>query len=304
MDFMELLTSLPDIALSSISQGMLWALLAIGVYITFRILDIPDMTCEGAFPFGGAIAAVLIVKGIDPVVSSMVAFVGGAVAGLFTALLHTKLKIPALLAGIITMTGLYSVTSRVMSNSPQVTLLGQKLFFDTVKDLGIDKVYAVMIAGLLFLAVVTALLILFFKTEMGLAMRSTGDNLEMSEANGVNTDFMKILGYMISNGCIALAGALVAQNVGFSDLNSGVGTIVVGLASVIIAEVLFPNKPLLFRLITVAIGAIVYRFLLAVILEFPIQAQDVKLFSALILILCLTTPLFKDKLAIRRGGKA
>ncbi|MDR0922422.1 MAG: ABC transporter permease [Lactobacillales bacterium] len=299
MDFYHLLLSLPNIFLSSVSQGILWALLAIGVYITFRILDIPDMTCEGTFPFGGAIAAVLIVSGSHPVLATIVAFLGGAGAGLFTGFLHTKLKIPALLAGIITMTGLYSITSRVMNNSPQVTLLGEKLFFDFFKGLGLEKTYAVMVAGLLFLLVVTALLVVFFKTEIGLAMRATGDNQEMSEANGVNTNVMKILGYMLSNGCIALAGALVAQNLGFSDLNSGVGTIVVGLASVIIAEVLFPNKSLMIRLITVALGAVIYRFLLAVILEFPIQAQDVKLFSALILILCLTTPLLKEKL----GGK-
>lgn len=305
MDIGQLISSLPDIFISSISQGLLWALLSIGVFITFRILDIADLTTEGTFPFGGAIAAVAIVGGLSPFIGILLAFIGGAIAGLVSGVLHTKLKIPALLAGIITMTGLYSITSRVMSNSPQVNLLGQKLFFSFLLDLGIDKVYAVIIGGLLFVALIIGLLVIFFKTEIGLAMRATGDNLEMSAANGVNTDRMKIIGYMVSNGCIALSGALVAQNVGFSDLNSGVGTIVVGLASVIIAEVLFPNKPLAFRLVTVAVGSIIYRFLLSIILEFPIQAQDVKLFSALILIICLTTPLVKDKLALKnsKGGR-
>ncbi|MDR1567410.1 MAG: ABC transporter permease [Streptococcaceae bacterium] len=296
MDIGQIILSLPDIFISSVSQGLLWALLSIGVFITFRILDIADLTTEGTFPFGGAISAVAIVSGFSPFLSVLFAFVGGSLAGLVSGLLHTKLKIPALLAGIITMTGLYSITSRVMSNSPQVNLLGQKLFFSFLLKLGIEKVYAVIIGGILFTVIVTFLLIVFFKTEIGLAMRAVGDNLEMSAANGVNTDRMKIVGYMLSNGCIALSGALVAQNVGFSDLNSGVGTIVVGLASVIIAEVLFPNKPLAFRLFTVALGSIIYRFLLSIILEFPIQAQDVKLFSALILIICLTTPLIKEKL--------
>lgn len=301
----QLISALPDIFISSISQGLLWALLAIGVYITYRILDIADLTTEGSFPFGGAIAAVAIVNGLSPFVGILLAFIGGAFAGLFSGVLHTKLKIPALLAGIITMTGLYSITSRVMSNAPQVNLLNQNLFFSFLIDLGIEKTYAVMIGGLLFTILVIILLIIFFKTEIGLAMRATGDNLDMSAANGVNTDLMKIVGYMISNGLIALSGALVAQNTGFSDLNSGVGTIVVGLASVIIAEVLFPNRSLTARLVTVAVGSIVYRFLLSVILEFPIQAQDVKLFSALILVICLTTPLLKTKINVRakKGGQ-
>lgn len=168
MDIGQLISSLPDIFISSISQGLLWALLSIGVFITFRILDIADLTTEGTFPFGGAIAAVAIVGGLSPFVGILLAFLGGAIAGLVSGVLHTKLRIPALLAGIITMTGLYSITSRVMNNSPQVNLLGEKLFFSFLLDLGIDKVYAVIIGGLLFTALIIGLLVVFLKRKLDL----------------------------------------------------------------------------------------------------------------------------------------
>lgn len=297
------MTNLISIFLSSASQGVLWALLAIGVFLTFRILDIADLTAEGSFPLGAGIAAVSITNGLSPIVACLLGFLGGAAAGLVSGLLHTKLKIPALLAGIITMTGLYSVTSRIMG-APNLSLLGQKNVFTWAESLGVSKENAVLIAGLLVALIVVTLLVLFLRTETGLAIRATGDNLAMSETNGINTDTMKIIGYMISNGCIALSGSLLAQNNGFADLNSGIGTIVIGLASIIIAEVLFRNQPLLLRLLTIILGAVIYRFILALVFELNVQPSDSKLASALVLVICLSFPQIQQKLKLPKRTKA
>ncbi len=297
------MTNLISIFLSSASQGVLWALLAIGVFLTFRILDIADLTAEGSFPLGAGIAAVSITNGLSPIVACLLGFLGSAAAGLVSGLLHTKLKIPALLAGIITMTGLYSVTSRIMG-APNLSLLGQKNVFTWAESLGVSKENAVLIAGLLVALIVVTLLVLFLRTETGLAIRATGDNLAMSEANGINTDTMKIIGYMISNGCIALSGSLLAQNNGFADLNSGIGTIVIGLASIIIAEVLFRNQPLLLRLLTIILGAVIYRFILALVFELNVQPSDSKLASALVLVICLSFPQIQQKLKLPKRTKA
>lgn len=295
--------NLPSIFLSSLSQGLLWALLAIGVFITYRILDVADLTTEGTFPLGGAIAATAIVNGLPPVVGTFLGFIGGMLAGLVSGLLHTKLKIPPLLAGIITMTGLYSLNSRIMSG-PNVSLIGEQRIFTWFETLGLSKNNAVILVGCLIVLVLILSLFIFFRTEIGLSIIATGDNPDMSQANGINTNTTKILGYMLANGCIALSGALLAQNNGFADLNAGVGTIVIGLASIIISEVLFASQPLLFRMGSIVLGAIIYRFILAIILEFPIEANDNKLFSALILILCLSLPLIKKKFQgkKRQGG--
>ncbi|WP_422389684.1 amino acid or sugar ABC transporter permease [Enterococcus sp. DIV2402] len=285
---------------SATSQGVVWALLAIGVFITFRILDIADLTAEGSFPLGAGIAAISITSGYSPWIATLLGFFGGVLAGLVSGLLHTKLKIPALLAGIITMTGLYSVTSRVMQ-APNIALLGEKTVFSWFQSLGLNKINATIIVGTLIAALVILLLFLFFRTETGLAIRATGDNIDMSEANGINTDNMKMIGYMISNGCIALSGALIAQNNGFADLNSGVGTIVIGLASIIIAEVLFRNQPLLFRLITIVVGAIIYRFILAIVFELNVEPADSKIASAIVLVLCLSLPQIRGKLGLNKS---
>lgn len=284
---------------SATSQGMLWSLLAIGVYLTFRILDIADLTAEGSFPLGAGIAAISITHGLSPILATLLGFLGGAGAGFISGILHTKLKIPALLAGIITMTGLYSITNRVMGKAPNISLLGETTIFSWAQDLGLTKVNAVILVGLIIACLIIYLLFLFFKTEIGLAIRATGDNLDMSEANGINTDTMKMIGYMISNGCIALAGALLAQNNGFADLNSGVGTIVIGLASIIIAEVLLRNKPLLIRLVTIVVGAIIYRFILAIVFEFNVEPSDSKIASAIVLVICLSLPQIQQKLGVK-----
>lgn len=294
------MSNILGLLLSATSQGLLWSLLAIGVWFTFRILDIADLTAEGSFPLGGGIAAVGIVNGLNPVAATLLAFVGGMAAGLVTGILNTKFKVPPLLAGIITMTGLYSITSRVMG-APNIALLGEDTLFSGVQTLGLSRNNSVILIGLLIALIAIILLILFFRTEIGLAVRATGDNPDMSEANGIKIENMKLLGYMISNGCIALSGALLAQNNGFADLNSGVGTIVIGLASIIIAEVLLRNKPIALRLGTIVVGAILYRFILALVFEMNVEPSDSKLASAVVLVICLSLPQIREKLNLNIG---
>ena len=288
-----------DLILSSLSQGLLWSIMAIGVYLTYRILDIADLTAEGAYPLGAAICTTGIVSGLNALLATLLAFVGGMGAGLVSGLLHTKMKIPALLTGIVTLTGLYSINLKVLGKA-NVALLRQTTLVTQLQDLGLTKTYAVLIIGGIFVLVVIALLTLLLKTQLGLALRSTGDNIPMSEANGINVDQMKIYGYMLSNGLIALCGALLTQNNGYADLNSGTGTIVIGLASVIIAEVILRNLSIGWRLASVVLGSILYRMIILAILEIPgMDADLVKLFSAILLAVVLFVPEVQKKIKIR-----
>ncbi|WNZ88510.1 ABC transporter permease [Streptococcus iniae] len=286
--------------LSSLSQGLLWSVMAIGVYITFRILDIADLTAEGSYPLGATICATGIVSGVNPLLATLMAFGGGLLAGLISGFIHTKLKIPALLTGIVTLTGLYSINLKVLGKA-NVALLGQKTLVTQLYDLGFTKLVAVIILGVLVTLIVILLLTLLMKTQIGLALRSTGDNIPMSASNGIDTDKMKILGYMISNGLIALCGALLSQNNGYADLNSGVGTIVIGLASIIIAEVVIPNLSIGWRLLSIVLGSIIYRLIILAILSIPgMDADLVKLFSAILLATVLFVPELQKKLNIHK----
>lgn len=288
-----------DLILSSVSQGLLWSIMAIGVYLTYRILDIADLTAEGAYPLGAAICAVGIVNGTNPLLATFLGFLGGMGAGLVSGLLHTKLKIPALLTGIVTLTGLYSVNLKVLGKA-NVALLRQTTLVTQLQGMGLSKTNAVMLIGVCFVVIVILILTLLLKTQLGLALRSTGDNIPMSEANGINVDHMKIYGYMLSNGLIALCGALLTQNNGYADLNSGTGTIVIGLASVIIAEVILRNLSIGHRLASVVLGSIVYRLIILAILEIPgMDADLVKLFSAILLAVVLFVPEVQKKVKIR-----
>ncbi|MCL6222383.1 ABC transporter permease [Streptococcus dysgalactiae] len=289
-----------SLVLSSLSQGLLWSIMAIGVYLTFRILDIADLTAEGSYPLGAAICATGIVSGLNPLLATILAFGGGLLAGLVSGLIHTKLKIPALLTGIVTLTGLYSINLKVLGKA-NVALLRQKTLVTQLYDMGFTKIAAVMIIGALFAVVVIVLLTLLMKTQIGLALRSTGDNIPMSESNGIKTDHMKMLGYMVSNGLIALCGALLCQNNGYADLNAGVGTIVIGLASIIIAEVMIRNLSIGWRLASIVLGSIVYRLIILAILAIPgMDADLVKLFSAILLATVLFVPELQKKLNIRK----
>ncbi|HEL0661023.1 TPA: ABC transporter permease [Streptococcus equi subsp. zooepidemicus] len=289
-----------SLILSSLSQGLLWSIMAIGVYLTFRILDIADLTAEGSYPLGAAICATGIVSGVSPLLATFLAFIGGLLAGLVSGLVHTKLKIPALLTGIITLTGLYSVNLKVLGRA-NVALLRQRTLVTQLYDLGFTKLAAVLIMGFVFVTIVILLLALLMKTQLGLALRSTGDNNPMSEANGIKTDQMKIMGYMLSNGLIALCGALLCQNNGYADLNAGVGTIVIGLASIIIAEVMIRQLSIGWRLASIVLGSIVYRLIILAILAIPgMDADLVKLFSAMLLAAALFVPELQQRLRLRK----
>lgn len=284
-----------EIVTSSIYQGLLWSIMAIGVYLTFRILDIADMTAEGSFPLGAAITASLLVKGTHPVSATLLGLLGGMLAGLVSGVLHTKLKIPALLTGILTMTGLYSVNLFVMGGKANISLLSNvKTIFNLV-NVG-DETLNTIIVGVMIVVLSILLLVFFFNTEMGLAARAVGNNPVMSAANGVNTDAMKIIVYMISNGLIALAGSLMAQMNGFADLSMGIGTIVIALAAIIIAEILLHNISFGKRLVTIIFGAIIYRFIIAFVLDQGVDPNALRLFYSLLLTVFLSFPLLTKKI--------
>ncbi len=288
-----------DLLIPTISQGLLWSIMALGVYITFRVLDIADLTVEGSFPLGAAVAAAMIVEGSDPFVAIFVAAIAGMFAGIITGVLHTKLKIPALLAGILTMIALYSINLRVMGKA-NVSLLRMDTVFTNMMDFGLSNVNAVLSIGIISTVFFGILIYWFFGTEIGAAIRATGFNQQMIRANGVNTDFTIILGLLISNALVAVSGALVAQNNGFADVGMGVGTIVIGLASVIIGEVLFGTRSFKNCLISVILGSIIYRIVIAIVLQLGMPPNDLKLFTAILVAIALSMPLFKSKFAKKR----
>ncbi|MGT2907443.1 ABC transporter substrate binding protein [Streptococcus dentiloxodontae] len=287
-----------DVILSAISQGLLWAIMAIGVFITFRILDIADLTAEGAFPLGAAATTIMIVNGINPLIATLGGFVAGMFAGAVSGFLHTKMKIPALLTGIITLTALYSVNLLVLGSS-NVSLSDQKTLVTMMTGFGLPKLYGVIVLGVIFVSLVIGLLVILLNTQIGLALRATGDNLAMGEANGIKVVRMKILGYMISNGLIALSGALLAQNNGYADMNMGTGTIVNGLAAIILAEVIVKYLPLGKRLWSIVLGAVLYRLVLVIILAMNVDAQMLKLASAILLAIILYVPEIRKRLHIK-----
>ncbi|SQF39443.1 ABC transporter permease protein [Streptococcus ferus] len=287
-----------DILLSGLSQGLLWSIMAIGVYLTFRILDIADLSAEGSFPMGAAVCALLIVKGINPLLATFGGMLGGMLAGLVAGFLHTKMKIPALLTGIITLTGLYSINLLILGRS-NLPLTTETTLVTLFQDLGFSKTGAVLLLGAIFVSLVILVLYLLLNTQIGLALRATGDNVDMGQANGIKIDRMKILGYMLSNGLIALSGALLAQNNGYADLNMGVGTIVIGLASIILAEVIIKYLPLGKRLMSIVLGSILYRLVIVLILTTNIDAQMIKLVSAALLAIILYIPEIRGKLGIK-----
>ena len=286
-----------NVVLTSISQGLLWAIMAIGVFITFRILDLADLTAEGTFPLGAATTTIMIIRGINPIFATLGGFVAGMFAGAVSGFMHTKMKIPALLTGIITLTGLYSVNLLVLG-SANISLSGHNTLVTMVMGLGLSKLSGVILLGLIFVSLVVFMLVVLLNTQVGLALRATGDNLAMGEANGIKVDRMKILGYMISNGLIALSGALLAQNNGYADMNMGTGTIVNGLAAIILAEVIVKYLPLGKRLWSIVVGAVLYRLVLVMILAMNVDAQMLKLASAILLAIILYVPEVRQKLKI------
>jgi putative ABC transport system permease protein len=297
--------------IGSITIGLILALLALGIFISFRIFEFPDITAEGSFTFGAAITASLIVAGANPIVATLMAFVGGLLAGSATGLIHTRFKINPLLSGILVMTALYSVNLHVMGKS-NVPLLSQKTLFTWFEDFSIrvsGKEAAVNLIGwsvptrdlwtllfcLLIIIAFSLLLLWFFRTNIGTAMRATGDNDQMIRALGVNTKRMIIFGVAISNGLIALAGSMLAQFQGFADVQMGIGMMVWGLASVIIGEALISDNSLGLVIAGAVIGAVLFRLLVAIALRWGMNPNDLKLITAAFVFLALVLPGFMKK---------
>ena len=286
---------------SAIGQGLLWALLGLGLYLSFRILNVTDMTVEGTFPLGAATAVSLIVHGVNPYLASLAAFGAGMIAGLITGLLTTKGKIPSLLAGILTMTAAYSVNLRIMGNKSNLSLLGQETLFSNQFLRQLPQYFDSVVMGMGVIVIITICLVLFLNTEYGQAFIATGDNPTMARSMGISTNKMVIFGLMVSNGLVGLCGALVAQSNGYADINMGIGTIVIALASIIIGEVAFGELTLGQRLVAVTLGSIVYRLLLLAVLQLGFSANDLNLLSSIVLALCMMLPQLDKILNIKKA---
>ena len=288
--------------LGAVEIGLIFSLVALGVYISFRLLRFPDLTVDGSFPLGGAVCAILISTGTNPWLATLAATAAGAVAGLITGWLNVRLKIMDLLASILMMIALYSVNLRIMGG-PNVPLINDTTLFTLLQPESIpDYVARPMV---LFVVVLLAKLVLdwFFATERGLAIRATGSNARMARAQGINTGAMVLLGMAISNALVGLAGALFAQTQGGSDISMGIGTIVIGLAAVIVGESILPSRRIVWATLAVIVGAIVYRFFIAAALNsdfIGLKAQDLNLVTAVLVTVALVIPQLKRKLASRK----
>lgn len=289
-----------DLAVSTLAQGLMWSVLAVGVFLSFRILDVPDMTCEGSFPLGAAIAATMITSGFSPAAGLAGGIGGGIAAGIITGLLYTKLKIPAILSGILSMIAIYSVNLHIMGKANIPLLRVDTVFTQASQIFHLNMTYSSFVFSLVLAALVGLFMYWFFGTELGTAIRATGFNEQMMRAQGVNTDSMIIIGLLISNGLIGLCGAVVAQNNGFADVGMGIGTIVIGLASVIIGEVLLGTGSFKVSLMSVVVGSILYRIVIAVVLYLGMPPNDLKLFTAVLVTAALAMPLLKSHLDIRK----
>lgn len=289
------------------SQGILWGVMALGVYITYRLLDLADLTVDGSFATGGAVSAVLIVRGVDPFLSLGAALLVGALTGLVTGLLHTKVKIPAILSGILSMIALYSINLRIMgqANTP---LLGERTILTTLGGLlpGFSDNSLALILGISFTVLIIAALYWLFGTEIGCCIRATGNNENMVRALGGNTDNTKIIGLMLSNGLVAFSGAMVAQSQGYADVGMGTGTIVIGLAAVIIGRVIFGSRfNFAYKLLSVVLGSVVYRIIIAIVLQMGwFSTNDLKLLTAVMVTIALGVPVVKGKLSAARPATA
>ena len=305
LSVMNLFNAMPG----ACAQGLIWGIMAIGVYITYKILDLADMTVDGHKCSGGAVLVLMILNGQPVWLALLAAFFAGVLAGLVTGLLHTAMGIPAILAGILTQLGLYSVNLRIMGGKANQALNVDKydllVSLRYIKGVPIQK-NTILVAAVLVLVLI-AVLYWFFGTELGCAIRATGSNQNMSRAQGINTDRMKILGLMLSNGIVAFASALYAQYQGFSEINAGRGAIVIGLAAVIIGEVIFGKISVnfAFKLLSVALGAIIYYLVLQVVLWLGLNSNDLKLLSAIVVAVFLAVPYMRERYfpkPVKKGG--
>jgi putative ABC transport system permease protein len=292
-----LLSSLPG----AVAQGIIWGIMAMGVYITFRILDIADLTVDGTMATGGATMVVCMMSGMNVGMAMLTSFLAGCLAGLVTGIFNTKFGIPAILSGILTQLILYSVNLRIMSQKANLPLSVEKYNL----MISLRNIPQAIAVGAIFVIVIIAVMYWFFGTEMGHSLRATGSNQNMARANGINTDTNKIIGLVLSNGLVAISGALLAQYQGFSDINMGRGAIVIGLAAVIIGEVIFGKlfKNFALRLLAAVFGGIIYYIVITLVLKAGLNANDLKMFSALVVAVFLGIPYWKRKIAEKRTAK-
>lgn len=289
-----------DIIISAILQGVLWSILSLGLFVSYRILKIADMTTEGAFPLGAATCMISIHHGVNPILAMLLSFVAGALAGAITAFLITICRIPGLLSGILTMTGLISINLRVLGRPNLPILDYPTIFSNHLKE---NNMYGIIIIGAMIISIIVILLNYFFKTEIGQSIIATGDNPKMAVSLGISTKKMIFIGLMLSNGLIAFCGSLLTQSNGYADVNSGQGVVVIALAAIIIGEIIFKNVSFVERLICTIYGAIIYQLLLVVVLQLRIvEANDFKLVSAILIGLFLTMPQSQLKKKLKRGG--
>ena len=300
---MSFLVSMMRMLPDATAQGLIWGLLAIGVFITYKLLDFSDLTIDGSICTGGAVAALLIINGIPVGIAMVAAFCAGALAGLITGILHTRMGIPPILSGILTQLALYSINLRIMGKSMLAVSVDKFNLLVSVREQKMSCLVA-----LLFVVAVIAVLYWFFGTELGSAIRATGANGNMSRAQGINTDTMKLVGLVLSNGLVGLSGALYTQYLGSVTVNMGRGAIVIGLAAVIIGEVLFSKifRNFALRLAGVVIGAIIYYVVIALVIQLGLNTDDLKLFSAAFVAVALFIPYWKSNHASKafaKGGK-
>lgn len=272
------------------AQGLVWGVMALGVYVTYKLLDIADLTVDSSLCTGGATSAMLILSGMHPLLSLVFSIFAGMLAGLVTGILHTRLRIPAILAGILTQLGLYSVNLHIMGKS-SVALLREPVI------ISLGNIPMALLIGVLVAAAVILVMYWFFGTELGCAIRATGNNRKMVRAQGVNTDSMKIIGLVFSNGLVGLAGGLLAQYQGSANVNMGRGAIVIGLASVIIGEVIFGARfNFAYQLGSIAAGSVIYQIVIAFVLQLGLSTEDLKLFSAVTVAVALSVPTLQKKI--------
>ena len=304
MQIMSLITALPGAA----AQGLIWGIMAIGVYITFRILDIADLTVDGTLCTGGAVCIMMMLSGHNVWVSMLVATGAGLLAGLATGIFHTFMGIPAILAGILTQLSLYSVNLKIMGKANQAINVDKfNLLVSLRRVKGVALTQNTLFIVAIMIIILIAVLYWFFGTELGCSLRATGCNPSMSRAQGINTDFCKVLGLMISNGLVALSGALLTQYQGFADINMGRGSIVIGLAAVIIGEAIFSRifRNFALKLLSVVFGSILYYLVLQIVIWMGIDTDLLKMLSALVVALFLAFPYWKGKYftKAKQGGK-
>lgn len=301
---LSFLNSMPG----AVAQGAIWGIMAVGVYITYKILDLADLTVDGSFGTGGAVLVVCTTAGMNIYLAMLLSLLAGCAAGLITGVLHTKFGIPAILAGILTQIALYSINLRIMSGSANVPLSVMK--FKDILLVTLRSINKSLCVCALFIIVIIAVLYWFFGTELGHSLRATGCNQAMARANGINTATNKIIGFVISNGIVALSGALLAQYQGFADVNMGRGAIVIGLAAIIIGDVAFAKifKNFALKLLGAVLGGVIYYIVISFVLWLGLPANDLKMLTAAVVALFLGVPYWKAKLAERKvktasGGK-